>query len=115
MTGAELIIYILELYGVDFIFGVPGDIQVEFYRALNNSNIHFVSMKNEKSAAFAADIYSRVSGKVGVCFSTVAPGATNLVTGLANATTDRSSVIALSDYGNRCIKQHQAIDYMIIM
>lgn len=114
MKGSDFIVKILEVNGVDYIFGVLGDIQVDFYKSLRNSKIKFITMRNEKSAVFAADIYSRVIGKVGVCFSTVAPGATNLVTGLANATADRSSVIAISDQlptSKRDIEQHQYIEF----
>lgn len=97
MILADALIRKLESFGVKYIFGVPGDIQTIFLNRLEKSKIKFITMKNEKSATFAADIYSRVSRKVGVCFSTVGPGMTNLVSGLANANMDRSSVIAISD------------------
>ncbi|MDO8555688.1 MAG: thiamine pyrophosphate-binding protein [Nanoarchaeota archaeon] len=114
MNGAELIVHYLENQGVHYIFGVPGDIETNIAAALKKSGIRFITARNEKSAAFMADIYSRVSGKAGVCFSTVGPGATNLVSGLANATQDRSSVIAISDQMPRkemFLGSHQYVDF----
>ena len=114
MNGYDSLIESLKYLGVEFIFGLPGDIQTDLYRAVKGSKIEWITVRNEKCAAFMADIYSRISGKVGVCFSTLGPGATNLVSGLANSTQDRSSVIALSDQVS--LKQlklntHQYLDY----
>lgn len=97
MKVADVIVRHLEDLGVEYIFGVPGDIQTLFLDRICSSKIKFITMRNEKCAAFAADQYSRVSRKPGVCYSTVGPGATNLVSGLANATMDKSAVIAISD------------------
>jgi acetolactate synthase-1/2/3 large subunit len=111
MKFDEALVKYLEDMGVKYVFGVPGDIQTDFSEALRKSNIRFITTKNEKSAVFMADIYSRVSGKVGVCFSTVGPGATNLVSGLANATGDKSSVIAISDQlTEEFLESHQYVD-----
>lgn len=97
MKVADAIVKHLEGLGVEYIFGVPGDIQTLFLDRICASKIKFITMRNEKCAAFAADQYSRVSKKPGVCYSTVGPGATNLVSGLANATMDKSAVVAISD------------------
>lgn len=97
MKYDDALVKYLEEMGVEYVFGIPGDIQTEFSLSLRDSPIKFITTRNEKSAAFMADIYSRVSRKIGICFSTVGPGATNLISGLTNATGDRSSVIAISD------------------
>lgn len=114
MKGSDLIVKILESNGIKYVFGVPGDIETDIAESLKASSINFVTARNEKSAAFMADIYSRTTKHIGVCFSTVGPGATNLISGLANATADRSSVIAISDQLPReemNLKAHQFIDY----
>jgi acetolactate synthase-1/2/3 large subunit len=111
MKFSEAVVKYLEDMGVNYIFGIPGDIQTDFAAALRKSSIHFVTTRNEKSAAFMADIYSRISGKIGVCFSTVGPGATNLISGLASATGDKSSVIALTDQVNeQFLEAHQYVN-----
>lgn len=97
MNGAEYLCKLLEDQGVRNIFGLFGDIQTHFAHALKKSNIECIHVHNEKSGGFMADIYSRVSGKTGVVFSTVGPGATNLTSALANATQDRVPLVAISD------------------
>jgi acetolactate synthase-1/2/3 large subunit len=96
MNGAKLLIRTLEENGVEYIFGVPGDIENEFFKELSYSNIEFFNVMHEQSGAMMADVYSRLTGKIGVCFSTLGPGATNMLTGIANANQDRSSVLAIS-------------------
>jgi acetolactate synthase-1/2/3 large subunit len=99
VNGAEVIVRFLEANDVEFVFGVPGDIQVEFADAVRRSaGVRFITAHNEKCAGFMADIHGRVKGRVpGVCFSTVGPGAANLVGALANATQDRAALLAISD------------------
>ena len=96
MNGAEILVRTLERNGVEVIFGVPGDIENYFFKALSSSKIDFITVRHEQSAAFMADAYYRLTGKIGVCFSTLGPGATNLLTGIASAWQERSSVIAIS-------------------
>jgi acetolactate synthase I/II/III large subunit len=111
MKFSKFLVKYLEEMGVKHIFGIPGDIQTDFAFALKNSSIQFITVRNEKSAGFMADIYSRVSGKLGVCFATVGPGATNLVSGLANANGDRSAVLAITDQvDEQFLESHQYID-----
>jgi acetolactate synthase I/II/III large subunit len=117
MNGSDVVVQALLDNRVKYIFGVPGDIQTDLFRALKKSPIRFITARNEKCAAFMADIYSRVSGECGVCFSTVGPGATNLVSGLANATHDRSAVVAISDQvpTSQLVKNtHQYINYDLL-
>lgn len=96
MIGAELLVRTLEEHGVEYIFGVPGDIENTLFAALKDSRIQFFNVRHEQSGAFMADVYHRLTGKLGVCFSTLGPGATNMLTGVANAHQDRSAVLALS-------------------
>ncbi len=93
---SELIIKYLERLGIEYVFGIPGAHILPVYDALYNSRIKSVLAKHEQGAAFMAGGYARVSGKTGVCIATAGPGATNLVTGLANAYLDGLPVLALT-------------------
>ena len=95
-SGAELLVQTLEENGVEYIFGVPGDIENEFFGVLKDSTITFFNTRIEQTGAMMADVYYRLTGKIGVCFSTLGPGATNMITGVANAHQDRSAILALS-------------------
>ena len=97
MTGAEIIINCLLEQGVDTVFGYPGGTILNVYDALYKSGrIHHYLTAHEQGAAHAADGYARATGKVGVCFATSGPGATNLVTGIATAYMDSSPVVAIT-------------------
>src|ERR1051325_1023307 len=96
MKTAELFVKCLENEGVQFIFGVPGEENVDIMDALLESSIRFITTRHEQAAAFMADMYGRLTGKVGVCLSTLGPGATNLTTGVANANMDRSPILAIT-------------------
>jgi acetolactate synthase-1/2/3 large subunit len=89
ITTAALTLKYLEEEGVEYIFGVPGTTMVPFYAAVNKQKaIKPILAKHEEGAAFMADGYARVSGKLGVCYSTSGPGVTNLVSGVATAYMD---------------------------
>ncbi len=92
----NFIIRYLERLGTEYIFGIPGAHILPLYDALYDSNIEPVLTKHEQGASFMAGGYARQSGKVGVCIATAGPGATNLVTGMANAFVDRLPVLALT-------------------
>ena len=96
ITGAEAIIKALELENTDIIFGYPGAAISPFYDALLNSRIKHILTRHEQGAAHAANGYARVTGKPGVCVSTSGPGATNLITGIANAYMDSIPIIAIT-------------------
>jgi len=97
MTAADLIIKYLEQEGVEYIFGVPGGALEPFCGAINRSRqIELILTKHEQGAAFMADGYARVSGKIGVCCATTGPGSTNLITGLASAYADSIPVIVIT-------------------
>ncbi len=96
MKGAEALLKALERQGVDIVFGHPGGAILPVYDALYDSPIKHVLVRHEQAGAHAADAYYRASGRVGVCFATSGPGATNLVTGLATAQMDSSAVVAVT-------------------
>ncbi|MBC7337112.1 MAG: acetolactate synthase large subunit, partial [Clostridia bacterium] len=96
LSGAEIVIKALEYEGVDTVFGYPGGAVLPLYDALYFSSIRHILVRHEQGAAHAADAYARATGRVGVCFATSGPGATNLVTGLANAYMDSIPVVAFT-------------------
>ena len=96
LTGAQAVWESLVREGVDTAFGISGGAVIHLYHALPDYPIHHVLMRHEQGAAHAADGYARATGKVGVCVATSGPGATNLVTGLANAQMDSSPVVAIT-------------------
>ncbi|WP_430786644.1 acetolactate synthase large subunit [Virgibacillus flavescens] len=96
MKVAELLVKCLENEGVDYIFGVPGEENVDVMDALHDSKINFILTRHETSAAFMAGTYGRLTGKPGVCLATLGPGATNLLTGVANANMDLSPIVAIT-------------------
>ena len=96
MNTAEVLIQCLESEGVEYIFGIPGEENLEVIKALQSSSIRFITVRHEQGAAFMADVYGRLTGKAGVCLSTLGPGATNLVTGVADANSDGAPLIALT-------------------
>ena len=96
MRGGDAIIKALMDKGVDTIFGYPGGTVIPFYDMLYDSDLNHILVRHEQCAAHAAEGYARASGKVGVCLATSGPGATNLVTGIANAYMDSSPIIAIT-------------------
>ncbi|MBT6510764.1 MAG: acetolactate synthase large subunit [Alphaproteobacteria bacterium] len=113
MKASDLFVQCLEAEGVERIFGVPGEENADLMMSLENSKIEFVLCRHEQAAAFMADGYGRLTGKAGVCLSTLGPGATNLVTGLADANMDRAPTVAIIGQGStrRLHKEsHQNMD-----
>lgn len=96
MSGAKMILECLVREEVDVIFGYPGGVTLPFYDALYDHPIRHVLVRHEQNAAFAAQGYSRATGRVGVCCATSGPGATNLVTGLVDAMMDSIPIVALT-------------------
>ena len=96
MKASDLFVKCLEEEGVTHIFGVPGEENADFVMSLKDSKqIEFILCRHEQAAAFMADLYGRLTGKAGICLGTLGPGATNLVTGVADANMDRAPLIAL--------------------
>lgn len=96
MKAAELFVRCLENEGVEYIFGIPGEENLDVMDALLDSSIQFITTRHEQGAAFMADVYGRLSGRPGVCLATLGPGATNLLTGVADANMDHAPLIAIA-------------------
>lgn len=96
MNVAQLLVKCLEQEGVEYVFGVPGEENIDLMDALKDSDIEFIVTHHETSAAFMAGTYGRLTGKPGVCLATLGPGATNLVTGVANANMDHEPLVAIT-------------------
>ena len=113
MKAAELLVRCLENEKVEYIFGIPGEENIDVMDALLDSPIKFVTTHHEQGAAFMADVYGRLTGRAGVCMSTLGPGATNLITGVADANMDRAPIVAIAGQGatTRLHKEsHQILD-----
>jgi acetolactate synthase I/II/III large subunit len=113
MNTAELLVQCLENEGVEYIFGLPGEENLQLLQALRRSSIQFITTRHEQGAAFMADVYGRLTGKAGVCLSTLGPGATNLMTGVADATLDRAPLVAITGQvgtDRMHIESHQYLD-----
>ena len=98
LNGSEIIVECLKEQNVDTIFGYPGGAILNVYDALykHSDEITHILTSHEQGASHAADGYARATGKVGVCFATSGPGATNLVTGIATAYMDSIPVVAIT-------------------
>ncbi len=96
MTGSQILIESLKKQGVEVIFGYPGGQVLPLFDKLYDAPFKFILTRHEQAAAHAADGYSRATGKVGVCIATSGPGATNLITGIANAYMDSIPMIAIT-------------------
>ncbi len=96
MKASELFVRCLENEGVEAIFGIPGEENIDVMDALLDSSIRFITTRHEQGAAFMADVHGRLTGRAGVCLATLGPGATNLVTGVADANMDRAPIVAIA-------------------
>lgn len=96
ISGATALVRVLEDLGVETVFGYPGGAIMPVYDALKDSRIRHILTRHEQGAALAADAWGRVTGKAGVCLATSGPGATNLVTGIANAYLDSAPMVAIT-------------------
>ncbi len=113
MKSSELFVQCLEKEGVQFIFGLPGEENIDLLDALSRSSIRFITTRHEQGASFMADVYGRLTGRAGVCLSTLGPGATNLATGIADANLDHAPLVAITAQAGleRVHKEsHQYID-----
>ena len=96
MNTAELLVKCLENEGVKVVFGIPGEENLAVMNALARSSIRFITVRHEQGAAFMADVYGRLTGHAGVCLATLGPGATNLITGVADANSDGAPLVAIT-------------------
>lgn len=117
-TAADLLVECLEAEGVGYVFGIPGEETLELNRALHASSIEFVPVRHEQAGAYMANVVGRLTGRAGVCLGTLGPGATNLVTGVADAFLDRAPMVALTgqtDQERMHKESHQHIDVVNLM
>ena len=116
--ASDLFVECLEVEGVKYVFGIPGEETLDLNESLANSSVDFVPVRHEQGGAYMADMYGRLTQRAGVCLGTLGPGATNLVTGIADAFLDRSPLVALTGQGDleRMHKEsHQYIDIVSLM
>ena len=96
LSTAEVLVECLKAEGVKVVFGIPGEENLDLMFALKHSDIRFIPTRHEQGAAFMADVYGRLTGHAGVCLATLGPGATNLVTGVADAFLDGAPLVAIT-------------------
>jgi acetolactate synthase I/II/III large subunit len=111
--ASDLFVDCLEAEGVRYVFGIPGEETLDLNESLDRSSIEFVPVRHEQGGAYMADMYGRLTRRAGVCLGTLGPGATNLVTGVADAWLDRSPMVALTgqaDLERMHKESHQYID-----
>ena len=114
MQASDLLVNCLEREGIEIVFGVPGEENADFVRSLEKSEtIKFVLTRHEQGAAFMAEAYGRLTGQAAACLGTLGPGATNLITGVADSNMDRAPMLVLTGQGStaRLHKEsHQIMD-----
>jgi acetolactate synthase-1/2/3 large subunit len=116
--ASDVFVECLESEGVQYVFGIPGEETLDLNESLADSSIQFVPVRHEQGGAYMADAYGRLTGRAGVCLGTLGPGATNLVTPVADAFLDRAPLVALtgqSDLERMHKESHQYIDLIAIL
>ncbi len=112
MKAADLLVQSLQQEGVQYIFGIPGEENLDFLESLRRSTIKLILTRHEQAAGFMAATYGRLTGKVGVCLSTLGPGATNLVTAAAYAQLGAMPMLMIT--GQKPIKFHRQGQFQIV-
>src|SRR5690554_4851854 len=115
MNVAELLVQCLESEGVTHIFGVPGEENEALLFALESSSIEFVPTRHEQGAAFIANVWGRLTGEAGVCLATLGPGATNLITGVADANLDKAPLVAITAQGGLDRLHNESHQYLNVI
>ncbi len=115
MKVSDLIVKCLESEGVRYVFGVPGEENEALLFSLERSSIRFIPTRHEQGAAFMADVWGRLTGKAGVCLSTLGPGATNLITGVADAYLDKSPLVAITGQAGLGRGQRESHQYLDVV
>jgi acetolactate synthase I/II/III large subunit len=108
MKVSDLIVKCLENEGVEYIFGVPGEENEDLMFSLENSSIKFITTRQEQGAAFMANVWGRITGRAGVCLATLGPGATSLLTGVADAQMDKAPLVAITGQGGLWRLHHES-------
>ncbi len=112
MKASDLFVRQLEEEGVEFVFGLPGEETLDLLESLRRSEIRVVVTRHEQAAAFMAATYGRLTGKAGVCFATLGPGATNLVTGIAHAQLIGAPLVSIS--GQKALRDNWQARFQLI-
>ncbi len=116
MKASDLLVQCLEEEGIEYIFGVPGEENADFMISLEKSDsIKFILTRHEQGAAFMADVYGRLTGNPAVCLGTLGPGATNLITGVANANMDRAPMLVLTGQADSKRQHKESHQYMDVV
>src|SRR6187397_3288536 len=110
--GSDLLVAALESEGVDRIFGIPGEENLDVVESLRSSSIELVLTRHEQAAAFMAATYGRLTGRPGVCISTLGPGALNLATGAAYAHLGAMPMVLIT--GQKAIRSSQQARFQIV-
>jgi len=116
--ASDVFVECLEAEGVRYVFGIPGEETLDLNESLADSSIQFVPVRHEQGGAYMADAYGRLTGRAGVCLGTLGPGATNLVTAVADAFLDRAPLVVLtgqSDLERMHKESHQYLDLIGIL
>ena len=116
--ASDVFVECLEAEGVKYVFGIPGEETLDLNESLAASSISFVPVRHEQGGAYMADMYGRLTGRAGVCLGTLGPGATNLLTAVADAFLDRAPLVALTgqaDLERMHKESHQYIDLVEMM
>jgi acetolactate synthase-1/2/3 large subunit len=112
MKASDLFVRQLEEEGVEYIFGLPGEENLDFLESIRTSKMKLILTRHEQAAAFMAATYGRLTGKAGVCFSTLGPGATNLVTGVAHAQMIGAPLVAIT--GQKAVRDNWQARFQLI-
>lgn len=115
MKVSDLFVRCLENEGVQYVFGVPGEENEDLLFSLEDSSIDFVPTRHEQGASFIANVWGRLTGRAGVCLSTLGPGATNLLTGIADANLDKAPLVAITAQGGTTRLHHESHQYLDIL
>ena len=113
VKASDLFVKCLEKEGIKYIFGVPGEENADFMMSLEGSSIKFILTRHEQGAAFMAEVYGRLTGEPAGCLATLGPGATNLITGVADSNMDRAPMLVLTGQGatgRQHKESHQIMD-----
>ncbi len=112
MKASDLFVSQLEEEGVEYVFGLPGEENLDFLESLHSSRVKLIITRHEQAAAFMAATYGRLTGKAGVCFATLGPGATNLVTGVAYAQLIGAPLVAIT--GQKALRENRQAGFQLI-
>lgn len=115
MKASDLFVRCLENEGVRQIFGVPGEENADLMMSLEDSSIEFVLTRHEQGAAFMAEVHGRLTGEAGVCLGTLGPGATNLITGVADSNMDRAPLVVLTGQADSQRQHKESHQYMDVV